>query len=60
LVADIGIMIAAYIVTRMTEILTAAGARLIVCAFAGLTILITVLAAADLLTHGLPSQTLGR
>ncbi len=53
-------MIAAYIVTRMTEILTAAGARLIVRVFAGLTILITVLAAADLLTHGVPSQTLGR
>jgi hypothetical protein len=59
LISDIGIMIAAYIVTRMIEILTAAGARHIVRVFAGFTILITVLAAIDLLAHGV-SQTLGR
>jgi hypothetical protein len=59
LIPDIGIMIAAYIITRMTELLTAAGARPITRLFAALTILITMIAAVDLLTHGV-SQTLGR
>jgi hypothetical protein len=57
LIPDIGIMIAAYIVTRMTALLVTSGGPVLARAFAALTILITVVCAADLLVHGvrLPS-----
>lgn len=52
MIPAIGVMIAAYIVTRMMEILAKTESRKVIKAFAVITILLTLISVVDILSAG--------
>ena len=55
MIPDIGIIIAAYVITRMAELVGSRDAPLMARIFAVVTVLVTLAAGVDLLARGLPA-----
>lgn len=56
MIPDIGVIVAAYVITRMAALILTPSQPIIVRLFAVITVLITIAAGADLLSHGVSAR----